>query len=249
MDLVAAEALLAGEEPWYEPGSAPAYQILAHGHLVDGLVRGATGRGVADVLRDDVLAPLGVTDFHLGVPTSDVGRCAEMSSPPASSIDSQALPADAFILRTIANPLLTPKRCNQDDWRAGEVGGAGGHGNARGLARTQAVVSHGGEVDGVRLLSAGTVDRIWEPQASGTDLVLMLPSTWGIGWALPSAGAPAIPDRKVAWWTGYGGAIVVNDADTRTTIAYTPNRLVEHLMSSPRTDGYVRTAFDCLEAL
>ncbi|WP_235736045.1 serine hydrolase domain-containing protein [Nocardioides alcanivorans] len=248
LDLVAAETLLAAERPWYAPGSAPAYQILAHGHLVDGLVRGATGRGVAEVLRDDVLAPLGA-DFLLGVPEAELGRCADLTSPPASTIDPKKLPPDAFILRTIANPLLTPKRCNEDDWRQGQVGGAGGHGNARGLARAQALVSHGGEVGGVRLLSKETVDRIFETQAEGIDQVLMLPVRWGIGFALPAAGAPAIADREIAWWTGYGGAIVVNDAATRTTIAYTPNRLVEHLMSSPRTDAYVRTAFDCLEAL
>jgi hypothetical protein len=39
----------------------------------------------------------------------------------------------------------------------------------------------------------------------------------------------------------------VNDADRRTTIAYAPNRLADHMVSSPRTDDYVRTAFACLE--
>jgi len=248
MDLEAAEALLAAETPWYEPGSAPAYQIVAHGHLVDGIVRGATGRGVAEVLREEVLAPLDA-DFHLGVPAADLDRCADLIAPEQAAMDASALPPDAFLLRTIANPLLTPKRCNEADWRGGQVGGAAGHGNARSVARVQALVSHGGEVDGVRLLRPETLERIWEVQAEGTDQVLLAPVRFGIGYALPCASAPAVPDRKVCWWTGYGGAIVVNDADTRTTIAYTPNRLVNHMLSSPRTDAYVRTALDCLEAL
>ncbi|WP_110205492.1 serine hydrolase domain-containing protein [Nocardioides daejeonensis] len=248
LDLVASEALLADEAPWYEPGSAPAYQIVAHGHLVDGIVRGATGRGVAEVLRDDVLAPLGV-DFLLGVPDGDQDRCADLISPPGSGTDYAALPPDAFLLRTIANPLLTPKRCNEPDWRRGQVGGAGGHGHARGIAQAQALVSHGGELGGVRLLRQETIDRIWEVQADGTDLLLMRPVRFGIGYGLPCSSAPAVPDRRVCWWTGYGGAVVVNDADTRTTVAYTPNKLADHMLASPRTDAYLRTAFDCLEAL
>ena len=82
---------------------------------------------------------------------------------------------------------------------------------------------------------------------TGTDLVLDVPLTFGLGYGLPTTSAPALPSGRMCWWTGYGGAIVVNDADSRTTIAYAPNRLVNHLVSSPRTDGYVRTTFDCLD--
>lgn len=253
LDLETVEALLAAEQPWYQPGSASAYQIVAHGHLVDGIVRGATGRGVADVLREEVLAPLGVTDFMLGVREEDLERCADLLSPPQSAVDYSALPPDAFLLRTIANPLLTPKRCNEADWRRGEVGGAAGHGNARGVALAQAAVSHGGAFAGpdgeVRLLSPATLDRVFDVQADGTDLLLMQPVRFGIGYGLPTPSAPAIPEGRVCWWTGYGGAIVVNDLERRATIAYTPNQLAEHMLSSPRTDGYVRTALDCLEAL
>ncbi len=56
-----------------------------------------------------------------------------------------------------------------------------------------------------------------------------------------------MPNGRVCWWTGYGGAIVVNDLDRRATVAFTPNKLHDHMVSSPRTDEYVRTAFECLE--
>jgi CubicO group peptidase (beta-lactamase class C family) len=250
LDVERSTAWLAEEEPWYEPGSASAYQILDHGHLVDGVVRGATGRSLAEVFRDDVARPLGVADdFLLGVPDDRLGDCADLLSPPASSVDYSQLPPDHFLLRTIANPFLTMPVCNGDDWRRGEVAAAGGHGNARGVARAQAVVSHGGEVGGVRLLSPETVERIFEVQADGVDQLLMAPLVFGIGYGLPSPSAPAIPIGRACWWTGYGGAIVVNDLDTRTTIAYTPNQLAEHMVSSPRTDAYVSTALACLEAL
>jgi CubicO group peptidase (beta-lactamase class C family) len=104
-------------------------------------------------------------------------------------------------------------------------------------------------VDGVRLLSAGTIERIFDVQADGTDLVLLVPLRWGIGYGLPHpVSAPAVPDGRVCWWTGWGGAVVVNDLDRRTTVAYAGNRMVDHMTSSPRTDAYLRTAFECVEA-
>lgn len=250
LDLERSEALLAAQAPWYEPGSAPAYQLINHGHLLDGIAHGATGRRLADVLHDDVLAPLGLEGtFRLGVPTEELDRVADLVPPPPSSIDYAALGPDHFLLRSVMNPLLTAEVCNSEEWRRGAVGGAGGHGNARGIALAQAVVSHGGEVAGTRLLSEATVERIFEVQAEGPDQLLVVPTRFGIGWGLPMPSAPAIPEGRVAWWTGYGGAVVVNDADRRFTVAYAPNKLADHLVSSPRTDEYVRTAFDCLEAL
>jgi CubicO group peptidase (beta-lactamase class C family) len=78
----------------------------------------------------------------------------------------------------------------------------------------------------------------------------MAPLRWGIGYALPSPTVPAVPDGRVCWWTGWGGSIVVNDVDRRTTIAYAMNRMVgSHLIRSDRTEAYVRTAYECLAAL
>src|SRR5205085_12607592 len=59
LDVEQASARLAGQEPWYGPATAPAYQIINHGHLLDPVVRGATGRTLAEVVHQDVVAPLG----------------------------------------------------------------------------------------------------------------------------------------------------------------------------------------------
>ena len=241
-DLERSEALLAEAAPWYEAGSAPAYQLINHGHLIDGIVRGATGRGVAEILHEDIMAPLG-GGFRLGVPAEELDRCADLTNPPPSQTDYSALSPDAFILRAVFNPLMAPEVCNTETWRRnGAVGGMGGHGTARGIAQAQALVSHGGSYGGLELLSPATIDRIFEVQAEGTDLMLNVPTRYGIGYALAMPSAPAIPEGRICWWTGYGGAIVVNDLDTRTTFVYAPRRLADHTVASPRTDRYVRTA-------
>ena len=247
MDLPYSEALLAAQRPWWEPGTASGYHLLSHGHLLDAIVRGATGSTLADRFRTLVAEPLGA-DFHLGVPDGALDRCADLVPPPPGSIDVASLPGGNFFVRTLANPFLDVGGfCNTARWRRVPVAAANGHGNARSIARIQSAVSHGGEVDGVRLLSEETLSRVFEVQSDGSDLVLLVPLRWGIGYALPTPTAPAVPDGRVCWWTGYGGAIVVNDLDRRTTVAYAMNRMVPHFTSSPRTDGYLRTAFACLD--
>ena len=249
LDLDRSTRMLAAQEPWWEPGTASGYHMISYGHLLDGVVRAATGAPLAEQFRALVAGPLGA-DFHLGVPEDALGRCADLVPPPAGGLDLAALPEDNLLLPTLVNPLLDiGGLCNTAEWRRVSVAGANGHGNARSIARIQSVVSHGGEVDGVRLLSPAMVDRIFDVQADGPDLVLMAPLRWGIGYALPQpASAPAVPEGRVCWWTGYGGAIVVNDLDRRVTVAYAMNRMDQHFTSSARTDAYVRTAFACVEA-
>jgi CubicO group peptidase (beta-lactamase class C family) len=246
LDLEYAESKLAAQEPWYAPGSAPAYQIINHGHLLDAVVRGATGRTLADVVHDDLMAPLG-GGFRLGVPADELDQVADLIAPPGSDFDFATLPKDHFLFRTVPNPYLGIDAVNGDAWRLGANGATGGHGNARGVALAQSALSHEGVAAGLRLLSPETIARVFEVQAEGTDLVLERPVRFGIGYALPMSSAPAIPDRRVCWWSGFGGAIVVNDLDTHTTIAYTPNKLAVHTVASPRSDAYVRTALDCVE--
>jgi Beta-lactamase len=45
-----------------------------------------------------------------------------------------------------------------------------GSANARSVARIQSIVSNGGEVDGVRLLSPRTIELIFDQQSDGVDL-------------------------------------------------------------------------------
>jgi CubicO group peptidase (beta-lactamase class C family) len=249
LDLELANARLAAQEPWWEPGTASGYHMISYGHLLDGLVRGATGVPLAEQFRTLVAGPLGA-DFHLGVPEEALARAADIVPPDPLVVDPELLDPEKLYLRTVTNPLLDVSGvCNTAGWRRVSVAGANGHGNARSIARAQSVVSHGGEVDGVRLLSPETLDRVFEVQADGTDLVLGVPLRFGIGYALPQpVSAPAVPAGRVCWWTGWGGSIVVNDLDRRTTVAYAMNRMVNHYTASPRTDAYLRTAFACLES-
>jgi hypothetical protein len=85
-------------------------------------------------------------------------------------------------------------------WRRADIGSANGHANARSLVRALSPISLGDNVNRVPLLSPDTIDLIFQEQANGTDLVLAIPTRWGIGFALPHPEAvPDMPDEKICY--------------------------------------------------
>jgi hypothetical protein len=59
--------------------------------------------------------------------------------------------------KTAGPPFDKVAEAATDAWRRAEIPADNGHGNARSVARIQSIVSNGGEVDGVRLLSPRTI--------------------------------------------------------------------------------------------
>ena len=57
-------------------------------------------------------------------------------------------------------------------WRRAEIPAAGGHGNARSVARVLSALACGGTVDGVTLMSPAGLEAIFEVQAAGVDRIL-----------------------------------------------------------------------------
>ena len=58
-------SLLAAATPAAPPGGAPKYHYLTFGWLVEGIVRGATGRSLAEVVEEEITRPLGICDEML----------------------------------------------------------------------------------------------------------------------------------------------------------------------------------------
>ena len=124
-------------------------------------------------------------------------------------------------------------------WRRADIGAANGHGNARALVRALSPISLGGTVNGVQLLSPDTIDLIFEEQSNGTDLVLMIPLRFGIGFGLPCPeSVPAIPDGKICFWGGWGGSMAVMDPDRRATFTYVMNKMGPGTTGTERTGRY-----------
>ncbi|WP_280444756.1 serine hydrolase domain-containing protein [Nocardia brasiliensis] len=247
-DAEAACARLAAQSPWWEPGTASGYHALNYGHLIGEVVRRVTGQTLGRFFAAELAEPLGA-DFHIGTAATHHDRIAPLVPPPQLEFDMAALDQDSVLVKTLTSPLLDLAETASTGWREAEIGAVNGHGNARSVARVQSLVSCGGLLDGRRFLSERTIELIFDQQSDGIDLALLVPLRFGLGYGLPQAQtAPAVPDGRVCWWAGYGGAMVVNDLDRRITVAYTMNKMAPGLIGSPRADAYLRAVFNAVRA-
>lgn len=246
LDVDAAASRLAAQPSWWPAGAASGYHLLDYGHLVGELVRRVSGRSLGAFVADEITGPLGA-DFWLGLPESEDHRVSNVVPPPPGQLDLSVIPSDSPAFKTFTGPPLDAELTWTREWRAAGIGGAGGHGNARSVARLAAVIAGGGAVDGIRLLTPETVDRVLADPTDGIDLVLGMPLRFGLGFATPHpASTPYLPEGRVAFWGGWGGSLVVADIDHGLTIGYVMNRMSPGIIGSDRSRAYAEAIYAAL---
>src|SRR3954454_20951666 len=239
-----ATSLLAAQAPWWEPGTASGYHALNFGFLIGEVVRRISGKPLKQFVAEEIAGPRGA-DFQIGAAEKDWGRIANVIPPPPLPFDLAALGLESPAVRTFTGPTPNADDANTPGWRNADIGAANGHANARSVARIMSVISRGGEVDGVKLLSPKTIDLIFCEQQNGVDLVLGAPLRFGIGYGLPQADAvPFIPDGRICFWGGWGGSLIIMDTDRRMTIAYMMNLMGSGVVGSDRGAQYVQAIYD-----
>jgi CubicO group peptidase (beta-lactamase class C family) len=233
---------LAQQRPWWEPGTASGYHAANQGHLVGEVIRRITGKTFQAFVASDIAGPLGA-DFQVGAREEDWDRIAPVVPPPPPEVDPDADPT-SIAVRAFRGPVMSAKAATSPEWRRADLGALNGHSNARGVLQVMRTVTLGGG----DLLSSKTIDRIFDVQADGVDLVLEAPFRFGIGYALtPTPAVPYLPEGRVAFWGGWGGSLAVMDLDRRLTISYAMNRMASGLLGSERSEAYVRAAYSALD--
>ncbi|HSG90464.1 MAG TPA: serine hydrolase domain-containing protein [Pseudomonadales bacterium] len=227
-------SLLAAQAPWWKPGTASGYHAITQGYLLGEVVWRATGQSLGSLFRTEIAEPLGA-DFHIGTPAECDARIGDLIPPEENLGQATGGEPGSIAARTFANPATSALQSREIAWRRAEIPAAGGHGNARSVARAQALLACGGEVDGKRLMSEAGCRRALELQIEGTDLVLGTPTRFGMGYGLGGGMLP-LP-AGACYWGGWGGSLIIVDQDARTTYAYVMNRMVSTLMGDPRTLG------------
>jgi CubicO group peptidase (beta-lactamase class C family) len=236
-------ALLLDQEPIFEPGSASGYHAVTFGPLVGELVRRVAGKSLGTFLRDEVTEPR-KADFYIGLPESEDHRVAELIRPPAGAAVRFA--GGEVQQLGLGNPKDDPERPNDRAWRAAEIPSVNGQGNAAGLARIYAVLAHGGEADGTRLLSRETIEEASAPQIAGADLVLGVPMHWGCGFIRNELGVLYGPNQSSFGHTGYGGSFGYADLEADIGVGYAMNRMGLNLIGDPRTVGLIQALYASL---
>jgi CubicO group peptidase (beta-lactamase class C family) len=176
-------ALLAAQEPAWEPGTAHGESAMFYGHLVGELVRRVDGRGLGCFLREEVCGPLGL-DFFVGLTAAEQARAVEVTGLDAYCRDRQAAEMPELYRRAVANPpgAFDPVVVNSGAWRAAEVPAINGHGTARGAAGLYAALLGG------KLVSAALLREATAAQCSGLDAVFGQDSAWGLGFGVDTDG-------------------------------------------------------------
>jgi CubicO group peptidase (beta-lactamase class C family) len=239
-------AALAAQAPWWEPGMGSGYHGLSYGHLIGEVIRRITGQRLGVFLAAEIAGPLGA-DFHIGMPPSEFHRVADLVPWPLQPTYPADLDPNSPAFKMFNGPVMPPdmKWSGTEGWRRADIGAGNGHGNARSVARLQSAVACGGAVDGVRLLSPTTIDRIFEVQSDGIDLVLGYRLKIGVGYGLPWPEVlPFVPEGRVCFGAGAGGSLVIADADRRMTFAYVMNKMVPIPIVAPIAAALVERVYD-----
>jgi CubicO group peptidase (beta-lactamase class C family) len=227
-------ALLAAQEPLWEPGTLSGYHAITFGFLVGEVVRRITGQSLGSFFAGEVAGPLGA-DFRIGIPEDDLRRCSDLQGVRLSD-DEQAERAEVAAnahpaaLAALGNPLLAGEEANAPDWRMAEIPAANGHGTALALATIFGSLVDGSE----RLISAATLRAACTGQGRCTDLVLGIPLEFGLGFGLSGPEQHFGPNPLAFGHDGFGGSAVWADPDAGTAGAYVMNRMGANLVDDDR---------------
>jgi CubicO group peptidase (beta-lactamase class C family) len=237
-------SLLAAQTPWWKPGTASGYHGLTQGYLVGEIIRRISGQSVGKLFAQEIAEPLGV-DFHIGLDARHDHRVAQ-SVPPAVP-EMPAGDADSMGMRIFNNPPLPRERMGEEWFRRTEIPAGNGFGNARSVAKFNALLACGGEVGARRLMSREGARRVLYQQSSGPDLVFLAPVKFALGYALELMGM-SFAGHEVCFWGGSGGSLIVVDFTTRMTLAYVMNKLEGSPFGDPRNSAILRATYQSLGA-
>ncbi len=158
------------------------YHAVSGGFIVAEIVRRVTGKPIEDVLREEILDPLGFRWGNFGVRADDLPAVARnyvtgpRALPPLSTLLKRALGVSADELVELSND---PR------FLTGVVPSANTVTTANELSRFFELLRCGGELDGVRIFEPRTIRRATTEQSYlELDLTLGFPSRYSTGFIL-----------------------------------------------------------------
>ncbi|HXK34316.1 MAG TPA: serine hydrolase domain-containing protein [Dehalococcoidia bacterium] len=242
-------------EPVWEPGTDSGYHALNFGWLAGEIVRRVDGRSVGQFFREEVAAPLGIADdIHIGTRPEHEPRIAKLTSVVELTPEMEKQRAAFFGPESLAARALGMNLGNFGDvidspaGHQAQVPAANGVMSARALARMYACLAGGGELDGVRLLSAERVRIMSERQTYRPDRVLVLPVHWSLGYMNGgSDGWPQGPRVTAFGHPGAGGSLGQCDPEVGLAFAFVTNALNLDLVGAGRTAALADAARACAE--
>jgi len=128
---------------------------------------------------------------------------------------------------------------------AAEMPSSNGIATARALARFYAALL--GPVDGTRLLAPETLAAATASQVEGPDRVILMPTHFASGFALPPMLGTACPDTAFGH-PGAGGSLAFADPAAGLAFGYAMNQMQLGLTGDARSERLVSAAYASLAA-
>ncbi|MET7859141.1 serine hydrolase domain-containing protein [Streptomyces sp. NPDC005318] len=242
-------ARLAGQKPFWKPGTAYGYHGVVIAALTGEVVRRATGQSIQELFEARIRVPYGL-DLYLGQPASLEPRYVAVRpmAPTAEQAAALALaPVDPKSLMAVAfnYPTDLVAWINTPSVRTLGPASVGGVGSARGLAGMYAAaISH---VDGrAPLLGAQTLAEFARLHAAGTDLVTDEKDHFGLGFERPSVPYPSLGEGAFGH-CGAAGSQAFADPASGLAYGYTRRRYAFPGGAAPENERLVAAVMRAVE--
>jgi len=269
------KGVVADALPAHPAGEHHGYHALTYGWLIGGLIEAITGKSLQCVLQDELVDPLQLDGLFLGMPHNEMFRRAKLihndgvmgaakSNRPGNrsgdghwdEVRDTMGDWTEYLLEKVGIELSefrSALRLSGDfDWNAEEtvqaiIPAANGQFTARSLARMYAMLANGGELDGVRILSEASIQRISATRGSGRDKVLFIPMQWRLGYHKVFAAGVSAPDAFGHY--GYGGSGAFCDPQRNLALALTLNSGVGTPLGDSRIPRMARAAIKAVDRM
>jgi CubicO group peptidase (beta-lactamase class C family) len=227
-------AVIADQEPWWEPGTRFGYHAKTFGFLLGEAIRRATGRSISTSLRDLVTRPLGLEEeVHFGVPPSLLARVARQAPDgPGPDLPGPGSALDRAMPRGIVPDAAY---ANRSDALTSDIPSDGTM-TARGVAAMySALLGHGD----LALVSSRRLARMAAVAFTGIDEVMGFRVSWAFGYSPYRPGG--VPSRRGSTFgmVGINGSAAYADIDSGVAVAVMRNRFSADLATVKRIDQLV----------
>jgi CubicO group peptidase (beta-lactamase class C family) len=214
----------------------PAYHALTYGWLMSGLARAVTGKGMRDLIREELAEPLNTDGLHLGRPPGDSPTRAAQILAPQGTLSN---PVFNFVAPRVAalqysgafGSMYFPgmKAVVQGDipFLDSEIPAANGVTTARSLAKMYAAIANGGRIDGTQFLSQELVASLTGKPSLWPDRNIFVPLSFHLGYHSVPFPPGFMPGFGHA---GLAGSVGWADPATGLSFAFVHNRLLTRMM-------------------